>query len=159
MYNELSKKCFILKSYNSQIHYNDGIMSAMASQITSLTIVYSTANSGTDRRKHHSSASLTFVRAITHNIYWGITNGPYSANHILHTLLERRHFYFNSHFTDFFIKLSICDPVHLRIRSWKLKYFYFYLCTMLNKGKKTPHTYNLVLLVKSQTRQGSKTYR
>ena len=30
----------------------------MASQITSLTIVYSTAYSGADQRKHHSSASL-----------------------------------------------------------------------------------------------------
>ena len=31
-----------------QIHYNDIIMSAMASQITSLTIVYSTDYSGAD---------------------------------------------------------------------------------------------------------------
>ena len=45
-------------------HYNDVIMSAMASQITSLTIVYSTVYSGTDQRKHKSSASLAFVRRI-----------------------------------------------------------------------------------------------
>ena len=45
-------------------HYNDVIMSAMASQITSLTIVYSTVYSGTDQRKHQSSASLAFVRGI-----------------------------------------------------------------------------------------------
>ena len=44
------------------LHYNDVIMSAMASQITSLTIVYSTVYSGTDQRKHQSSASLAFVR-------------------------------------------------------------------------------------------------
>ena len=36
----------------------------MASQITSPTIVYSTVYSGTDQRKHQSSASLTFVRWI-----------------------------------------------------------------------------------------------
>ena len=36
----------------------------MASQITSLTIVYSTVYSGTDQRKHQSSASLVFVRGI-----------------------------------------------------------------------------------------------
>ena len=36
-------------------------MSAMASQITSLTIVYSTVYSGADQRKHQSSASLAFV--------------------------------------------------------------------------------------------------
>ena len=41
-----------------RFHYNDVIMSAMASQITSLTIVYSTFYSGADKRKHQSSASL-----------------------------------------------------------------------------------------------------
>ena len=45
-------------------HYDDVIMSAMASQITSLTIVYSTVYSGADHRKHQSYASLAFVRGI-----------------------------------------------------------------------------------------------
>ena len=36
----------------------------MASQITSLTIVYSTVYSGVDQRKHQSSALLAFVRGI-----------------------------------------------------------------------------------------------
>ena len=36
-------------------------MSTMASQITSLTIVYSTVYSGADQSKHQSSASLAFV--------------------------------------------------------------------------------------------------
>ena len=45
-------------------HYNDAIMSAMASQITSLTIVYSTVCSGAGQRKHQSSPSLAFVRGI-----------------------------------------------------------------------------------------------
>ena len=39
-------------------------MGPMASQIASLTIVYSTVYSGTNQRKHQSSASLTFVRGI-----------------------------------------------------------------------------------------------
>ena len=39
-------------------------MSAMASQIASLTIVYSTVYSVADQRKHQSSASLAFVRWI-----------------------------------------------------------------------------------------------
>ena len=39
-------------------------MSVMASQITSLTIVYSTVYSGADQRKHQNSASLAFVRGI-----------------------------------------------------------------------------------------------
>ena len=45
-------------------HYGDVIMSAIASQITSLTIVYSTVYSHTDRRKHQSPAALAFVRGI-----------------------------------------------------------------------------------------------
>ena len=39
-------------------------MGALASQITSLTIVYLSVHSGADQRKHPSSASLAFV--------WGI---------------------------------------------------------------------------------------
>ena len=39
-------------------------MCVMAPQITILTIVYSTIYSGTDQRKHQSSASLAFVRGI-----------------------------------------------------------------------------------------------
>ena len=45
-------------------HYRDVITGTMASQITSLRIVYSTVYSGTDQRKHQSSASLAFVRGI-----------------------------------------------------------------------------------------------
>ena len=47
-----------------RFHSTDVIMSLMASQITSLTIVYSPVYSGTDQRKHQSSASLVFVRGI-----------------------------------------------------------------------------------------------
>ena len=39
-------------------------MDTMASQITSLAIVYLTGYSGADERKHQSSASLAFVRGI-----------------------------------------------------------------------------------------------
>ena len=46
------------------IHYNDALMSLMASQITSLTIVCSAGYSGADQRKHQSSASLGFVLGI-----------------------------------------------------------------------------------------------
>ena len=42
-------------------HY---IISAMASQITGVTIAYSTVCSGVDQRKHQSSTSLPFVRVI-----------------------------------------------------------------------------------------------
>ena len=48
-------------------HYDDFIMDVIASQITSLTIVYSTVYSDAYQRKHQSSASLAFV--------WGIHRG------------------------------------------------------------------------------------
>ena len=46
------------------LHYSDVIMSSMASQITDVSIVYSTVCSGADQRKKQSSASLAFVRGI-----------------------------------------------------------------------------------------------
>ena len=48
-------------------------MGGMASQITILTIVYSTVYSGADQRKHQSPASLAFVR--------GIHRGPVNSPH------------------------------------------------------------------------------
>ena len=55
--------CTILKNVWS--HYGDAIMGTIASQITSLTIVYSTVYSGADQRKHQRSASLAFVDPMT----------------------------------------------------------------------------------------------
>ena len=46
------------------VHYDDVIMTMLASQITSLTVVYSIVYSGVIQRKHQSSASLAFVREI-----------------------------------------------------------------------------------------------
>ena len=45
-------------------HYNDVIMSTMASQITSLTVVHASFYSGAHQRKHQRSPSLAFVRGI-----------------------------------------------------------------------------------------------
>ena len=49
---------------SSDCHYNDVIMGIMASEITSLAIVYSTVYSDADHRKHQSSTSLAFVGGI-----------------------------------------------------------------------------------------------
>ena len=54
-------------------HYDDVIMGAIASQITSITIFYSIVYSDIDKRKHQSSASLAFVR--------GIHRGPVNSSH------------------------------------------------------------------------------
>ena len=57
----------------THIHYDDVMMGTIASQITSLTIVYSTVWSAADQNKHQSSASLAFV--------WGIHQGPVNSPH------------------------------------------------------------------------------
>ena len=56
-------------------HYNDVIMGTIASQITSPTIVCSTAYSGADQREHQSSASLAFVWGIHRDRWIPRTNG------------------------------------------------------------------------------------
>ena len=56
-------------------HYGDVIMSMMASQIASLTIVYSSVYTGIDQRKHQSSTSMAFVRGIHR---WPV-NSPYKG--------------------------------------------------------------------------------
>ena len=65
-----------IKSFNNickSYHYCDAIMDTVASQITSLTIVYTTVYSDADQSKHQSSASLAFV--------WGIHRGPVNSPH------------------------------------------------------------------------------
>ena len=71
--------CTLSKTLNefmlgsSLSHYDDVIMSEIASQITSLTIVYSTVHLGADQSKHQSSASLAFV--------WEIHRWPVNFPH------------------------------------------------------------------------------
>ena len=55
------------------LHYDDVIMTMLASQITSLTVVYSIVYSDVNQRKHQSSASLAFV--------WGNHRGPVNFPH------------------------------------------------------------------------------
>ena len=62
-----------MRHHCNDSHYGDVIMGAIASQITSLTIVYSIVYSDADQRKHQSSASLAFVR--------GIHRGPVNSPH------------------------------------------------------------------------------
>ena len=66
-FNSLSQLIYPIK------HCSGVVMGAMASQITSLTIVYSTVYSGADQRKDQSFASLAFV--------WGIHRWPVNSPH------------------------------------------------------------------------------
>ena len=68
-------KNYLLTYYLYRLHYDDVIMGAMASQITSLAIVYSTVYSDANQRKHQSSASLAFVWEFTGDRWIPRTNG------------------------------------------------------------------------------------
>ena len=69
-------------AYNNTPHYDDIIMSAVASQITSLTIVYSTVYSGADQGKHQSSAWLAFVRVIHRGLHRGPAQTASDADNV-----------------------------------------------------------------------------
>ena len=56
-------------------HYNDDIMGAIASQITSPAIVNSTVYSGTHQRKHQSSAA----QAVVWGIHWWPVISPHKG--------------------------------------------------------------------------------
>ena len=64
-----------LVGFVHNLHYNDVIMNTMASQITSLTMVYSTVYSRRRSKKNQSSASLAFVRIIHR---WSV-NSPHKG--------------------------------------------------------------------------------
>ena len=88
-------------------HYSSVIMSAMASQITSLTIVYSTVYSGADQWKHQSSTSLTFV--------WGIHRWPVNSPH--KWPVTRKQFPFDDvivlHFVSFCCDFTVRTSTHI----------------------------------------------
>ena len=63
-------------------------MGAMAFQITSLTIVYSTIYSGADQRKHQSPALLAYVRGIhrwpvNFGHKWPVTRKMFTLNDVI----------------------------------------------------------------------------
>ena len=89
-------------------------MGAMASQITSHAIVYSSVNSGADQRKHQSSASLAFVR--------GIHRGPVNSLH--KESVTRKMFPFD----DIIMKIFLVDA------------FYFFINTPLPHSLSFPNT-------------------
>ena len=80
-------------------NYSDVIIGVMASQITGVSIVYSTVCSGTDNRKHQSSAARAFARVIHRRPANSPRKGPvtrkmfqfddaimYSQNILVHSL-------------------------------------------------------------------------
>ena len=86
----------------------------MASEITSLTIVYSTVYSDADQSRHQSSASLAFV--------WGIHRGPVNSPH--KWPVTRKMFPF-----DDVIMKPFCVKCHywlIMVTSWHKSFSYFW---------------------------------
>ena len=86
--------CLFLSPLLSSLchHYTDVKMGAVASQITSLKIVYSIVYSGTDQRKHQRSASLAFVRGIHRRPVnsphkWSVTQKMFPFDNVIMTLI------------------------------------------------------------------------
>ena len=70
-------------------------MSTMASQITSLTIVYSIVYSGADQRKHQSSTSQAFMQEIHRWPEKSLHKGPltrkmFPLTYFLHVISIKR---------------------------------------------------------------------
>ena len=80
-------------------------MSKIASQITSLTIVYSTVYSGPDQTKHQSSASLAFVRG-SHR---GPVNSQMASNAENVSIWWRHHNIRHHPHSSFFVKRQEFD--------------------------------------------------
>ena len=83
-------------------------MSPAASQITSLTIVYSIDYSGTDQRKHQSSASLAFV--------WGIHRRPVNSPAQMANNAENVSIWWRHH------EFSLSDIIVNSRKGWRLHY-------------------------------------
>ena len=112
--------------YARSCHYEDVTMSGMASQITSLTIVYSTVYTGAAQRKHQSPTSLAFVR--------GLHRGPVNSQH--KWPVTRKHFPFDDVIMLTHWRLPTAYGVikaddFLLMALPKLMFNYLQLCTML----------------------------
>ena len=80
-------------------------MGVMASQITSLTVVYSTVYSGADHRKHQNSASLSFVREIPHK--WPVTRKMFPFDDII-MIRNKMNSSCRMNNISHFVQISVC---------------------------------------------------
>ena len=110
------------------MHYNDVIMSTIASQVTSLANVYSIVYSGADQSKHQSSASLAFV--------WGIYRGPVNSPH--KGPVTRKMFPFDDVIMEYRNPRKIWSPICFR--------FVCGLCRCIHYGVPWPWASLLIVL-------------
>ena len=99
-------------------HHSDVIMGAMESQITSLTIVYSTVYSGAHQRKHQRSASLAFMWGIHRwPVYspnkWSVTRKMFPFDDVIMQSLSKVYLLFT-----LFIYILLCILNYTMVTSW-----------------------------------------
>ena len=129
-------------------------MGAMASKITSLTIVYSTVYSGTDQRKHQSSESLAFVRGIhrwpVNSLHkWPVTRKMFPFHDVIMLFkATSRHLNQNCILKDIFQwklsnnqKFSI-KKMHFEMSSTKWRRFCFSFHAPINQRRIYPSSYS-----------------
>ena len=123
-------------------HYSDVIMTTMASQITSLTIVYSIVYPDGDQRKHHKSnqsdkSTETYIYRLFINIYIYIGASYherfYHTSHIKHKLVMRIlsshtywilcivEFMFN-HDAYFYLNILLPGGYSIIVNHWRIKF-------------------------------------
>ena len=99
-------------------HYNDVMISAMASQITSLTTVYSTVYSGAYQRKHQSSTGLC-----AGNSLWTGEFPAQMASNMENVSIWWRHHVFessqNRHLMALLEKVANCHK-NVMVKAWWL---------------------------------------
>ena len=75
--------CLLEVAFLIHFHYSDYIMGAIASQITSLTIVYWAVLSDADQRKHQSPASLAGNSPVNSPHEWPVTQKMFPFDYVI----------------------------------------------------------------------------
>ena len=109
-------------------HYGDVIMDTIASQITSLAIVFSTVYLDIDQRKHQSSASLAFV--------WGIHRGPVNSPHKWPVMWKM--FPFDDGIMNALDKAWVMFPDHIYDQLFWYRFFVLF-CSSATTDDRTQH--------------------
>ena len=111
-------------------HFNDVIMSAMASQITSNTVVFSTIYSGRYQRKRQGSAPLTFVRGIHRWPANSPHNGPVTQK-CLHLMMSSRTARWGATFSSW-RTTTLTKIIYMYIYIYKRSFICKYFVTLIS---------------------------
>ena len=130
-----------MEAKNQVNHYTDVIMTTIGSQITSLTVVYSTVYSDADQRKHQSSASLAFVWGIHRDRWIPRTKGQLRGKcfHLMTSSWSNSRMRWYA-FPNTIMPLSVISNHHEKSRAIKLliihklqQYALSLLCSLVNQ--------------------------